>query len=101
MELQLPFERSRLVNLTLRGFSRPFLHRAGVAQLVEHLICNQRVAGSIPVAGSNFFHYIWLNRFLLRCPLWRIRGGQVKSETQGLRCASTGNGAGADLERVW
>jgi hypothetical protein len=25
---------------------------AGVAQLVEHLICNQRVAGSNPVAGS-------------------------------------------------
>lgn len=27
-------------------------HLAGVAQLVEHLICNQRVAGSTPVAGS-------------------------------------------------
>ncbi len=25
---------------------------AGIAQLVEHLICNQRVAGSTPVAGS-------------------------------------------------
>ena len=25
---------------------------AGVAQLVEHLICNQAVAGSSPVAGS-------------------------------------------------
>src|SRR6267142_1479708 len=29
------------------------LSRAGVAQLVEHLICNQRVGGSSPFAGSN------------------------------------------------
>ena len=28
------------------------LSRAGVAQLVEHLICNQRVGGSIPSASS-------------------------------------------------
>ena len=27
--------------------------RARVAQLVEQLICNQRVAGSTPVSGSN------------------------------------------------
>src|SRR5690606_17473263 len=27
-------------------------HRAGLAQLVEHLICNQGVAGSIPAAGT-------------------------------------------------
>ena len=27
------------------------LSRAGVAQLVEHLICNQRVGGSIPSAS--------------------------------------------------
>ena len=34
------------------GFkSRPTPH-AFVAQLVEHLICNQGVAGSIPVKGS-------------------------------------------------
>ncbi len=26
-------------------------HHAGVAQLVEQLICNQQVAGSIPIAG--------------------------------------------------
>lgn len=26
---------------------------AGVAQTVEHLICNQLVTGSIPVASSN------------------------------------------------
>ena len=28
--------------------------RAGVAQLVEQLICNQQVAGSSPIAGSKF-----------------------------------------------
>ena len=33
--------------LFLRGLSD-----AGVAQLVEHLICNQRVGGSIPSASS-------------------------------------------------
>jgi hypothetical protein len=26
---------------------------AGIAQLVEQLICNQKVAGSIPAAGTN------------------------------------------------
>jgi hypothetical protein len=30
----------------------PGLSEAGVAQLVEHLICNQRVGGSIPSASS-------------------------------------------------
>jgi hypothetical protein len=28
---------------------------AGVAQLVEQLICNQQVAGSNPAASSSFF----------------------------------------------
>ena len=31
------------------------LSSAGVAQLVEHLICNQRVGGSIPSASSTRF----------------------------------------------
>jgi hypothetical protein len=31
---------------------RPHSHEAGLAQLVEHLICNQGVAGSIPAAGT-------------------------------------------------
>ena len=31
---------------------RAKLVRAGVAQLVEHLICNQTVGGSNPLAGS-------------------------------------------------
>ena len=29
---------------------------AGLAQLVEHLICNQGVTGSNPVAGTNHFN---------------------------------------------
>ena len=33
--------------------------RAGVAQLVEHLICNQRVGGSNPFASSTFGTPIW------------------------------------------
>ena len=38
---------------------------AGVAQLVEHLICNQRVGGSSPFASSSFHSargrdWIWL-----------------------------------------
>lgn len=28
--------------------------RAGLAQLVEHLICNQGATGSNPVAGTSF-----------------------------------------------
>ena len=34
------------------------LSEAGVAQLVEHLICNQRVGGSIPSASSTKFYLI-------------------------------------------
>ncbi len=34
-----------------------FFDFAGVAQLVEHLICNQGVAGSSPIASSNFQRY--------------------------------------------
>ena len=33
----------------------PSLYFAGVAQLAEQLICNQQVAGSIPVTSSIFF----------------------------------------------
>ena len=37
-----------------RGGSSPFIRTfAGLAQLVEHLICNQRVACSNHVAGIN------------------------------------------------
>jgi hypothetical protein len=47
---------------TLRGHYRAshggayreqIVARAGVAQLVEHLICNQRVGGSSPFASSS------------------------------------------------
>ena len=31
-----------------------FRSRAGLAQLVEHLICNHGVTGSSPVAGTMF-----------------------------------------------
>ena len=44
-----------LYPLALYVFSLLSLHgssSAGVAQLVEHLICNQRVGGSIPSASS-------------------------------------------------
>jgi hypothetical protein len=39
---------SILVSRSIRSLQ----HRAGVAQLVEHLICNQRVGGSNPSASS-------------------------------------------------
>jgi hypothetical protein len=32
--------------------------QAGVAQLVEHLICNQRVGGSTPSASSMFLKIV-------------------------------------------
>ena len=38
------------VRIGLQGCFR--VDRAGVAQLVEHLICNQRVGGSNPFASS-------------------------------------------------
>ena len=31
-------------------------HEAGLAQLVEHLICNQGATGSNPVAGTSVFN---------------------------------------------
>ena len=31
---------------------------AGLAQLVEHLICNQGARGSNPLAGTIFFNYL-------------------------------------------
>src|SRR2546421_10256593 len=46
--------------------SLPGLSGAGVAQLVEHLICNQRVGGSIPSASStrNFLGGVRAERVL-------------------------------------
>ena len=37
-----------------RGGSTPFIRIAGLAQSVEHLICNQAVEGSTPLAGICF-----------------------------------------------
>jgi hypothetical protein len=42
---------SEKLNLSL-GTAQKVLNQAGVAQLVEQLICNQPVAGSTPVASS-------------------------------------------------
>jgi hypothetical protein len=36
-------------------YPRPLLG-AGLAQMVEHLICNQRVRGSSPLTGTNNFN---------------------------------------------
>jgi hypothetical protein len=36
---------------------------AGVAQLVEQLICNQQVAGSSPIASSIFYLKFFLERY--------------------------------------
>ncbi len=34
---------------------------AGIAQLVEHLTCNQGVVGSSPIAGTTTYHkFSWL-----------------------------------------
>ena len=50
--------------------------RARVAQSVEQLICNQRVAGSTPVSGSN--HY----------------SGGVPERPKGTDCKSVGDAFG-------
>ena len=47
------FVRSGSVSAWISGLRDGFrVDRAGVAQLVEHLICNQRVGGSNPFASS-------------------------------------------------
>ena len=38
-------------------------HRAGVAQLVEQLICNQQVVGSNPIASSIIANGALISRF--------------------------------------
>jgi hypothetical protein len=46
-----------------------FIGHAGIAQLVEQLICNQQVAGSSPIASSKFLR-LCINRYspMGRCP---------------------------------
>ena len=54
------------------------LSGAGVAQLVEHLICNQRVGGSIPSASSTGIfegarrNEIWQQKPMGWCLLTRV-----------------------------
>ena len=52
---------------------------AGVAQLVEQLICNQQVGGSSPSTSSNKFiqEIFWVN-FYGRIPEWP-KGADCKS----------------------
>jgi hypothetical protein len=50
--------------------------RALVAQLVEQLICNQRVGGSSPSGGTNGFR--GLTRFLISHGTFRVTSGVTK-----------------------
>ena len=43
--------------MTVRVRISSFPNKAGIAQLVEHLICNQVVTGSSPVIGSTTYKY--------------------------------------------
>jgi hypothetical protein len=55
--------------------------RAGLAQLVEQLICNQQVAGSSPITSSILF-LVLLGRGQM--PEW-LKGADCKSAGFGLR----------------
>jgi hypothetical protein len=66
---------------------------AGLAQLVEQLICNQQVAGSSPITSSKFLRvcietvgsYICAFRSLVgQVPEW-LKGADCKSAGFGLR----------------
>jgi hypothetical protein len=48
------------------------LGRAGVAQLVEHLICNQRVGGSNPFASSTLKGSFGTERQWKFEPAWEV-----------------------------
>ncbi len=59
---------------------------AGIAQLVEQLICNQQVAGSSPIASSKFLRvYIFTDVYVDgQVPEW-LKGADCKSAGFGLR----------------
>ncbi len=48
------FVKKGLTNRESKGIINKRLNRAGVAQLVEQLICNQQVGGSNPSTSSTF-----------------------------------------------
>ena len=48
-----PLLAHELVGLLVSTFAPFATHQAGVAQLVEQLICNHQVVGSSPITGSN------------------------------------------------
>jgi hypothetical protein len=58
-------------------FIEKWPYRARVAQLVEQLICNQRVAGSTPVSGS-----------------MDVKNGGVPEWSKGTDCKSVGDAFG-------
>ncbi len=65
-----------------KAWSRgPFPFNAGVAQLVEQLICNQLVGGSSPFAGSLIVG-TWL--------VGRDSGGRLPEWLKGTDCKSVG-----------
>jgi len=41
-----------ILQFNITKYNNVFLLRAGVAQSAEQLICNQQVAGSIPITSS-------------------------------------------------
>ena len=54
-----------------------YLLGAGVAQLVEQLICNQPVGGSTPLASSNSPRKSLSHHYLLTCNIRRTGGARV------------------------
>jgi hypothetical protein len=57
---------------------------AGVAQLVEHLICNQRVGGSSPFASSSFIQQVSSRKDGFGCTACRSGFADLRSLLQGL-----------------
>src|SRR5258705_13714764 len=78
------------------------LSEAGVAQLVEHLICNQRVGGSIPSASSTAG---WVRQGMRR-RFWKLKlDGLVSLDTSPFcvfadSCLTAASKMIWDMERV-
>ena len=70
----------RVLRLGLQGAGKAVW--AGVAQLVEHLICNQRVGGSSPFASSSSFRVVGRKKDGFGCtagPFWSCRPPETPS----------------------